>query len=112
MFQNKQHSLSPQLEPCKGKDQPSSSQTLNTSSTSLKEVQKSPIQFEMPKDAPKSVKVVLLAVRLYEPSHTFRIAMDPEILDSDQYLFISPEDVIHLGTMTEIGAPCITFWIR
>ena len=112
MFQNKQHSLSPQLEPCKGKDQPSSSQTLSTSSTSLKEVQKSPIQFEMPKDAPKSVKAVLLAVRLYEPSHTFRIAMDPEILDSDQYLFISPEDVIHLGTMTEIGAPCITFWIR
>ncbi|XP_062114214.1 uncharacterized protein LOC133825264 [Humulus lupulus] len=38
--------------------------------------------------------------------------MDPKFLDSDQYLFISPEDVIHLGTMTKIGAPCITFWIR
>lgn len=88
------------MEPCKGKDQ------------SLKEPRKSLIQFEMPKNAPRSIKAVLLAVRHYESSHTFHIAMDPEILDSDQKLLISPEDVIQLGTMTEIGAPCITLWIR
>ncbi|XP_060959238.1 uncharacterized protein LOC115696642 [Cannabis sativa] len=40
------------------------------------------------------------------------MVMDPEILDNDEYLHISPIDVIHLGTMKRIGAACIVFYIR
>ncbi|KAF4391765.1 hypothetical protein F8388_017360 [Cannabis sativa] len=109
---DKQNSFFTQLEPSKEKDQPSSSQKPTKSSSNLEEVRDSPIKFEIPKDTPKGVKAALLAVRFIKASHTFSMVMDPEILDNDEYLHISPIDVIHLGTMKRIGAACIVFYIR
>ncbi|KAF4346084.1 hypothetical protein G4B88_003180 [Cannabis sativa] len=109
---DKQNSFFTQLEPSKEKDQPSSSQKPTKSSSNLEEVRDSPIKFEIPKDTPKGVKAALLAVRFIKASHTFSMVMDPEILDNDEYLHISPIDVIHLGTMKRVGAACIVFYIR
>ncbi|KAF4346151.1 hypothetical protein G4B88_026265 [Cannabis sativa] len=109
---DKQNSFFTQLEPSKEKDQPSSSQKPTKSSSNLEEVRDSPIKFEIPKDTPKGVKAALLAVRFIKASHTFSMVIDPEILDNDEYLHISPIDVIHLGTMKRIGAACIVFYIR
>ncbi|KAF4364741.1 hypothetical protein F8388_013772 [Cannabis sativa] len=109
---DKQNSFFTQLEPSKEKDQPSSSQKPTKSSSNLEEVRDSPIKFEIPKDTPKGVKAALLAVRFIKASHIFSMVMDPEILDNDEYLHISPIDVIHLGTMKRIGAACIVFYIR
>ncbi|KAF4369285.1 hypothetical protein G4B88_009668 [Cannabis sativa] len=65
----------------------------------------------IPKDTPKGVKVALLAIRFIKASHTFSMVMDPENLDNDEYLHISPIDVIHLGTMKRVGVACIVFYI-
>ncbi|XP_062110490.1 uncharacterized protein LOC133822239 [Humulus lupulus] len=70
------------------------------------------ILFKIPSGVPHSLKCLLTTVKYVEPSFMVKVPMDFEILGHENDLYISQEDIVHFGLMEEIGASCISLYIR
>ncbi|XP_062104376.1 uncharacterized protein LOC133815571 [Humulus lupulus] len=73
---------------------------------------KSPIIFKVPTGLPMFLKILLGSVKYVEPGFMIDILMETNIMGKQYTLYISHEDIVHFGLMEEIGASCISFYIR
>lgn len=73
---------------------------------------KSPIIFKVPTGLPMFLKILLGSVKYVEPGFMIDILMETNIMGEQYTLYISHEDIVHFGLMEEIGASCISFYIR
>ncbi|XP_062075175.1 uncharacterized protein LOC133779202 [Humulus lupulus] len=71
-----------------------------------------PILFKIPSGVPHFLKCLLTTVKYVEPSFMIKILMDFEIFGHENDLYISQEDIVHVGLMEEIGASCVSLYIR
>ncbi|XP_062107425.1 uncharacterized protein LOC133818526 isoform X2 [Humulus lupulus] len=71
-----------------------------------------PILFKIPSGVPRFLKCLLTTVKYVEPSFMIKITMDFEIFGHENDLYISQEDIVHVGLMEEIGASCVSLYIR
>ena len=73
---------------------------------------KPPIIFKAPTGLPMFLKILLGTVKYVEPKFMIDIPMESDIMGKRYTLYISHEDTVHFGLMEEIGASCISFYIR
>ncbi|XP_062079644.1 uncharacterized protein LOC133784217 isoform X1 [Humulus lupulus] len=71
-----------------------------------------PILFKIPSGVPRFLKCLLTIVKYVEPSFMIKITMDFEIFSHENDLYISQEDIVHVSLMEEIGASCVSLYIR
>ncbi|XP_062103636.1 uncharacterized protein LOC133814725 [Humulus lupulus] len=73
---------------------------------------KSPIIFKVPTGLPMFLKILLGSVKYVEPRFMIDILMETNIMGEQYTFYISHENIVQFGLMEEIGASCISFYIK
>ena len=69
--------------------------------------------FEIPSNVPRALRTLLKSVKDKSPTFTVTIPLNPDNFGKDlAYLYIRKEDIMQFGKIEQIGAQCISVYMR